>query len=795
MLDENTQQIFNSFSLINNSNNIKKNYFNILNFVSFNIRGINDPAKSAFLKDYLEKKNISICFLQETHLDSISRIDDLEVLFSNYFCFFTTNKIKTRGVGILIKKNIQNFNILNKVFDIESRFLSIEVEYLDKKINFINIYAPNHENEQITFVNNLYNLCSSAKIIFLSGYFNAVTNSKDRISPNYSKGLKNYEIEWVKFFKNFKIKEVLYEENLSQEQKMTWGNNGCFSKIDRIYVSDQLFDYVKYTDIFETTRSDHKAIHASVGIKTNKKNNKKKKFYNPWKLNESILSDSEVVIGLKIIFSEIILFKKKYGKLWYDFFIDKVIQFLKKMSRKLSDTKKMLEREIFYQLEHFNRSVYETDQEYEEAKHLISEKLNSHYLSKEKSLKKKLRDDRMKFIKHPTKILIENIVKKQSKNELNTFVCSNNTITKDSDEIINDINKYYIDLLGEETITDGTLLNYEFSMRKINGVIKESFPNINDKISYSEAYQVIMDMEESAPGSNGLTIGFFKTCFPYFGEAFVEILNDDEGILPQTFNESIIKLIPKNDKKVKGINDLRPISLTNFEYRIYTKILANRFNKLGPSLFSDCQTCSVKGRRINDSINTIKDVIEDANMKMIETYIISIDQSKAFDRMSHKYLFYLLDFIEFGRFLINSVKRIYGQSYAYICVNRILSKTKIIIRRGIKQGCALSMFLYTTGIEELLVRISKNEKIIGYTVPSTIPRTIKSTGYADDIGGLLRTLESLGFFFQEFKNWGKISGASVNEDKTKILAINSEYNEYNRVKFVDKVKMVLPKRI
>ena len=210
MLDENTQQIFNSFSLINNSNNMKKNYFNILNFVSFNIRGINDPAKSAFLKDYLEKKNISICFLQETHLDSISRIDDLEVLFSNYFCFFTTNKIKTRGVGILIKKNIQNFNILNKVFDIESRFLSIEVEYLDKKINFINIYAPNHENEQITFVNNLYNLCSSAKIIFLSGDFNAVTNSKDRISPNYSKGLKNYEIEWVKFFKNFKIKEVLY---------------------------------------------------------------------------------------------------------------------------------------------------------------------------------------------------------------------------------------------------------------------------------------------------------------------------------------------------------------------------------------------------------------------------------------------------------------------------------------------------------------------------------------------------------------------------------------------------------
>ena len=64
------------------------------------------------------------------------------------------------------------------------------------------------------------------------------------------------------------------------------------------------------------------------------------------------------------------------------------------------------------------------------------------------------------------------------------------------------------------------------------------------------------------------------------------------------------KLIPKNDKKEKNINDLRPISLTNLEYRIFTKILANRLNKLGPKLFSDCQTCSIKGWRINDSINT-----------------------------------------------------------------------------------------------------------------------------------------------------------------------------------------------
>ena len=243
---------------------------------------------------------------------------------------------------------------------------------------------------------------------------------------------------------------------------------------------------------------------------------------------------------------------------------------------------------------------------------------------------------------------------------------------------------------------------------------------------------------------------------------------------------------------MKGINDLRPLSLTNFEYRIYTKILVNRFNKLGPMLFSDCQTCSVKGRRINDSINTIKDIIEDANIKNNEAFLTSIDQRKAFDSFSHLYLFYLLDYLNISLFLNNSVKRIYRQSYAYICVNRVLSKIKIKIKRGIKQGCALSMFLYTLGIEELLIRISKNSKIIGYPVPmmTKIPNTIKGTGYADDIGCITRTLESIDFIFDEFKKWGSISGASINEEKTKILALNSNHTNYRGLPFVKKLKIL-----
>ena len=127
---------------------------------------------------------------------------------------------------------------------------------------------------------------------------------------------------------------------------------------------------------------------------------------------------------------------------------------------------------------------------------------------------------------------------------------------------------------------------------------------------------MIKSIEDSSPGSNGLTLAFYKKFFHLFGTHFVEILNDTSAPLPKSFNETIIKLINKNLNKIKSNNDLRPISLTNFEYRIYTKVLARRFKTVSPCLFLDYQTCSVRGRRINDSINAIIGCIEDANINV-----------------------------------------------------------------------------------------------------------------------------------------------------------------------------------
>ena len=96
--------------------------------------------------------------------------------------------------------------IINTLYDIDSRFLNIEIQIEKITLNFVNIYAPNLEKEQFEFIKKMYDVCASLKNVIIAGDFNAVSNAKDRIGSNVKK-LKKYETEWNNFIKNFNMRE------------------------------------------------------------------------------------------------------------------------------------------------------------------------------------------------------------------------------------------------------------------------------------------------------------------------------------------------------------------------------------------------------------------------------------------------------------------------------------------------------------------------------------------------------------------------------------------------------------
>ena len=109
----------------------------------------------------------------------------------------------------------------------------------------------------------------------------------------------------------------------------------------------------------------------------------------------------------------------------------------------------------------------------------------------------------------------------------------------------------------------------------------------------------------------------------------------------------MITLLKKGGRHVwEGLDDYRPITLLNTELKILARVLANRLQLVISDLIGPEQTFTVKGRSIQDNLHLIREFLEGIKDDT-EAALISLDQSKAFDRADHRFLVIVLETAEF----------------------------------------------------------------------------------------------------------------------------------------------------
>ena len=129
-------------------------------------------------------------------------------------------------------------------------------------------------------------------------------------------------------------------------------------------------------------------------------------------------------------------------------------------------------------------------------------------------------------------------------------------------------------------------------------------------------------------------LGNFKTTFFHLlGQDLVDSFNTSyrAGEIAPSQRRGIITLVPKEDSDLSSLANWRPITLLNVDYKIVSKVITKRLEKVLTLLINPDQTGFIKGRYIGPIIRLINDILKQTKLCNIPGILLQLDFRKALD--------------------------------------------------------------------------------------------------------------------------------------------------------------------
>ena len=722
-------------------------------------------------------KNTDILVAQEVNLPT-GRLEIKNVIHkleTDHNCkVYYSNKVRGVHIATIVKNTLDIRHTQFKEL-IEGRAIEVKIKNENYEHSIINVYAPSfdiHENEE--FCTTLFNKIKHINSPIVIGDWNSVLNDE-----MCNKGQNSFHKRLSKLIEHLFTNWIDIHTVIPGEIKYTFTKKQYRARHDRIYTDESNIQNILSYQIKPITFSDHDQllIHVKWGDR-------------PvwgkgiWKLNVKLLED--------IKYNQLIVNDIEISKLNTKFHEPmEAWDILKKTIKNTSinyaiEKQKLNKDELKTEYDNLERIIGQIDNASSESIHLLDEKetieKKVEKLEREKNEGERVRAkiEKIKYDERSSKYFFKKEKKTGQNGNITILKNSKDEEIEEEDEIIKEIENFYENLyktnqVDKEQVTE----NLKFIKNELH---ENEQKELNEFFTSNEIKGIIKSMDnEKSPGKDGLPKEFYLHFFDNLEEILVELFNNIKfsSKQPKSHKNAIIKLIYKKHDQ-RQLKNWRPISLLNVDYKILSKMLTKRLSKYIDTIIPIEQKCGVKGRQLTDIIRNL-DTIRNYSDK---GYLVLLDQTKAFDRVNHDYLFAALEAVGMNGSILDITKEMYNNITSQVEINGRLTK-KIQIERGVRQGCPYSMLLFVISTIPLIEMVKNAKSIKGHT--TKLNHNIKVQSYADDTTIIIQNPRELDEVEEIFRKHAMASEAEINEEKTEILRLGKPHKNENE-KFKSKIK-------
>lgn len=737
-----------------------------LKIASLNVNGLNNQTKRRAIFDRIRSLNAHVYLLQETHAT-----DDVAALWETEWggkIVYNHGSASSRGVAVLFKPGFVP-SISTQVSDPDGRILLIDFSDRSSCYTVGSIYAPTQDRarERMIFINHLEEALDEMEHtdVVLGGDFNCI------FSPELD---RNSNVEPPQASDAFKLRlRALMEDRslcdawrcrFQRKKRFTFRRASYASRLDLFLTSNHLSEGARHTDPKIISHSDHAII--SICIRSSSIT----RGPGLWKFNTSLLSKPDFIRQVSQFLEQWEAPPELTDPCavweWQKFEVRKLI--MQYTANSASQEKRFI-ASLQTELEALTRRLDEGED--------LDDQIQS--IRRELRELEEARANRLIFWSRtrwthlgakPTSYFLNLQKRKSTQNTLSSVVRGDGASSEDPKVILSSCKEFFEKLYDEDpsklSAIDEVLNEIKDVDHPTLSAADRDF--LDSPFSEEELKKALQQLNlRKCPGTDGFGPEFYIAFWDLLAPNLIRSLSHsvEHGLLSSQQRRGVINLIPKKDLDRRHIANWRPITILNTDYKILMKAMAIRLQKPLDSIIHVNQTGFMKSRFIGDNLRLTEDAFHILKSHHPQGALAALDFSKAFDTVRWEFIYAALQWFGFGDNFIDLVRLLFNGIETCI-LNAGSTSAYFSPKRGIRQGCCVSPYLFNIVVEVMALHIRSKNSIVGITLRNS---EIKMSQYADDSTYFISHVDSLDpllGFLDTFSGW---SGLRLNRSKSSIL--------------------------